>query len=159
MPKCPKCGKKFSSIQALSDHFRSIHPNEKFVPPRQPSSARNLTVIIVIVIIVIGSLVGYLIYVQQNTTTTSVTNYTSYIGDSVPSSLYQNLSGISSSTLTTIGAGQGVTKPSAVTGTALTNGNKPEVLYIGADYCPFCAAERWPCSLRFPSLELSPTSL
>jgi hypothetical protein len=25
----------------------------------------------------------------------------------------------------------------------LTSGGKPEVLYIGAEYCPFCAAERW----------------
>jgi len=25
----------------------------------------------------------------------------------------------------------------------LTLGGKPEVLYIGAEYCPFCAAERW----------------
>ena len=26
---------------------------------------------------------------------------------------------------------------------ALTAGGKPEVLYIGGQYCPFCAAERW----------------
>lgn len=25
----------------------------------------------------------------------------------------------------------------------LTSGGKPEVLYIGAEYCPYCAAERW----------------
>jgi hypothetical protein len=28
--------------------------------------------------------------------------------------------------------------------TVLTNGGKPEILYVGAEYCPFCAAERWP---------------
>lgn len=27
---------------------------------------------------------------------------------------------------------------------ALTLGGKPEVLYIGANYCPYCAAQRWP---------------
>lgn len=27
---------------------------------------------------------------------------------------------------------------------ALTAGGKPLVLYIGAEYCPFCAAQRWP---------------
>ena len=27
--------------------------------------------------------------------------------------------------------------------TELTLNNKPEILYIGAEYCPFCAAERW----------------
>jgi thiol-disulfide isomerase/thioredoxin len=26
----------------------------------------------------------------------------------------------------------------------LTSGGKPEVLVIGAEFCPFCAAERWP---------------
>jgi hypothetical protein len=27
--------------------------------------------------------------------------------------------------------------------TPLTSGGKPEVLYLGAEYCPFCAAQRW----------------
>ncbi|HEX3512763.1 MAG TPA: DUF929 family protein [Trebonia sp.] len=27
--------------------------------------------------------------------------------------------------------------------TALTSGGKPEVLYMGAEYCPYCAAQRW----------------
>jgi thiol-disulfide isomerase/thioredoxin len=26
---------------------------------------------------------------------------------------------------------------------ALTSNGKPEILYVGANYCPFCAAERW----------------
>jgi thiol-disulfide isomerase/thioredoxin len=30
-----------------------------------------------------------------------------------------------------------------VNGTALTSGGKPEVLYMGAEYCPYCAAQRW----------------
>ena len=34
--------------------------------------------------------------------------------------------------------------PKAVKGRLLTSGGKPEVLYIGADWCPFCATERWP---------------
>ena len=34
--------------------------------------------------------------------------------------------------------------PTKITGGApLTSGGKPEVLYMGAEYCPFCAAERW----------------
>ena len=31
-----------------------------------------------------------------------------------------------------------------VAGPPLTSGGKPEVLYVGANYCPYCAAERWP---------------
>jgi hypothetical protein len=29
------------------------------------------------------------------------------------------------------------------TAEAITSDGKPEILYIGAEYCPFCAAERW----------------
>lgn len=28
--------------------------------------------------------------------------------------------------------------------TPLTSAGKPEILYMGAEYCPYCAAERWP---------------
>jgi hypothetical protein len=31
-----------------------------------------------------------------------------------------------------------------LTGAPLTAGGKPEILYIGAEFCPICAAERWP---------------
>jgi Domain of unknown function (DUF929) len=34
--------------------------------------------------------------------------------------------------------------PSALTGAPLTSGGKPEMLYIGAEFCPICATERWP---------------
>jgi hypothetical protein len=39
--------------------------------------------------------------------------------------------------------GSAVTAPKTISGTALTNGGKPDMLYIGAEYCPYCAAERW----------------
>ena len=38
-------------------------------------------------------------------------------------------------------AGDALTR---VSGPALTSGGKPELLYVGANFCPFCAAERWP---------------
>ena len=52
---------------------------------------------------------------------------------------------VPASTLDAVGAGSGVTgSPKAISrGTPLTSGGKPEVLYMGAEYCPFCAAERW----------------
>lgn len=42
-----------------------------------------------------------------------------------------------------VGAGQASGHPASVTGAPLTSGGKPEVLYMGAEYCPYCAAERW----------------
>ena len=34
-------------------------------------------------------------------------------------------------------------KPTTVSGSPLTANGKPEILYMGAEYCPYCAAERW----------------
>ena len=39
------------------------------------------------------------------------------------------------------------TAPKKITARALTADGKPEVLYIGAEYCPYCAAERWPMAV------------
>jgi Domain of unknown function (DUF929) len=55
-----------------------------------------------------------------------------------------NTTSVPASTLTKVGAGSVASPPSALTnGTPLTSGGKPEMLYIGAEYCPFCAFERW----------------
>jgi hypothetical protein len=42
-----------------------------------------------------------------------------------------------------VGGGQVTSLPSAISGDPLTSDGKPEMLYIGAEYCPYCAAERW----------------
>lgn len=51
---------------------------------------------------------------------------------------------VPASTLDSVGAGTVTGGLTAVSGTPLTAGGKPEVLYIGAEYCPYCAAQRWP---------------
>ncbi len=50
------------------------------------------------------------------------------------------------SALDAVGAGQGISQPAPIApgAPAVTSDGKPEVLYIGAEYCPFCASERWP---------------
>jgi hypothetical protein len=48
------------------------------------------------------------------------------------------------SELEQVGAGSSNNRITRITGTALTGpGGKPLVFYYGAEYCPFCAAERW----------------
>jgi hypothetical protein len=57
--------------------------------------------------------------------------------------LVQSVTGLPQSTLDTVGSG-GVRNPiHAISAAPLTSDGKPEVLYIGAEYCPYCAAERW----------------
>ncbi len=43
-----------------------------------------------------------------------------------------------------VGTGTVKTPPTKVSGSALTYNGKPGVLYYGAEYCPYCATERWP---------------
>jgi hypothetical protein len=65
-------------------------------------------------------------------------------------SVISDLTTISPSVLNQVGSGPAgssavtplvtpVKKPAGL----LTSGGKPEMLYVGAEYCPFCAAERW----------------
>jgi hypothetical protein len=60
-------------------------------------------------------------------------------------STLSDLTGVSASTLNAVGAGVvTVAKPIvSIPGTSLTANGKPEVLYMGAEYCPYCATERW----------------
>jgi thiol-disulfide isomerase/thioredoxin len=48
---------------------------------------------------------------------------------------------------TTDSVGKGTANPKMLVplsgAPALASGGKPEVLYMGAEYCPFCATERW----------------
>jgi hypothetical protein len=57
----------------------------------------------------------------------------------------QALAALPASTLDAVGRGSDTTLPRAIAGQpALTADGKPLVLYVGAEYCPFCAAQRWP---------------
>jgi hypothetical protein len=63
---------------------------------------------------------------------------------SVPSTVVDDLLRVQPGTLDAAGRGKITTMPTALSGRpALTDGGKPLVLYIGAEYCPFCAAQRW----------------
>jgi len=50
---------------------------------------------------------------------------------------------VPSATLDTVGSGTVSARPTSISGAPLTSGGKPEMLYMGAEYCPYCAAERW----------------
>jgi hypothetical protein len=64
----------------------------------------------------------------------------------LPASVTNNITSVPPSTLASVGKGSVITSSppvTKVTGPALTSNGKPEMLYIGAEYCPYCAAMRW----------------
>lgn len=58
-------------------------------------------------------------------------------------SIVSKVTSVSMSTLDTVGIGSATTLPTKISAPPLTNNSKPEFFYEGAEYCPFCAAERW----------------
>jgi Domain of unknown function (DUF929) len=58
-------------------------------------------------------------------------------------SLTAQVTSVPVAVLDQVGGGMVSSLPTSVTGTPLTSGGKPEMLYIGAEYCPYCAAMRW----------------
>ncbi len=96
---------------------------------------RTLTTTAIVAIIMVGIILGviFLYHPQRQDP---------LIGTPIPATLYNQLAGVSDTTLATIGTGA-ATALTSEKGSSLTYGGKPEMLYIGAEYCPFCAAERW----------------
>jgi thiol-disulfide isomerase/thioredoxin len=69
-------------------------------------------------------------------------------GAALPASVAASIGSVPASTLGAVGTG--TTFPHTVApaaGAPLTAGGKPEVLYVGAEFCPYCATERWPLAV------------
>jgi thiol-disulfide isomerase/thioredoxin len=65
-------------------------------------------------------------------------------GTALPASVIKDITSVPAGTLASIGSGGAYAKTvSPVSAPALTSGGKPEILYMGAEYCPYCATERW----------------
>jgi hypothetical protein len=66
-------------------------------------------------------------------------------GSALAASVAKKVSGVPAATLDAVGTG--ATYKGAIqkisNGPPLTSSGKPQVVYVGAEYCPFCAAERW----------------
>ncbi|MGA2666264.1 MAG: DUF929 family protein [Nitrososphaerales archaeon] len=98
---------------------------------------RIVTISIVVVIIAAVVILAFIVQSANNCPNCS------YIGKPVSDSVVSALKGVSDQTLNTIGVPSGVIPPNKITGQTLTSGGKPEVFYLGGDYCPYCAVERW----------------
>jgi thiol-disulfide isomerase/thioredoxin len=64
-------------------------------------------------------------------------------------SVVNNVTSVPTATLDKVGSGSGQVSSTPIipikgSQPPLTSGGKPEMLYMGAEYCPYCAAERWP---------------
>src|SRR5215472_389147 len=110
---------------------------------------------IIVLVIVLAFIVVKLSQGSSNSDNSSST------GTALPASVSSQITGVPAATLDRIGKGavptftQGKLPFTPGSGAPLTSGGKPEMLYIGAEYCPYCAAMRWPMAValsRFGTL-------
>ena len=93
------------------------------------------------VVVVIAIVVGFVVFKANHKTPAGSSTAT---GTVLSASTLNNIGNVPASTLNAVGAG--TSNPNSIikiAGGKLTSNGKPEVLYIGAEYCPYCATERW----------------
>jgi thiol-disulfide isomerase/thioredoxin len=100
-----------------------------------------------------GSILGVIVIVvafiviktTQNPASAKSSDSTSAAGTTLPASVVKDVTTVPASTLASVATGTADPKSVSLVSSAkpLTSGGKPEVLYIGAQYCPYCATERW----------------
>ena len=94
------------------------------------------------VLAVIAIVVAFVVIKANNKPSSGGSGSIPVTGTALPASVNTS---VSPGTLDTVGVGSlsGGLPIQAVTGAGLTSNGKPEMLYIGAEYCPYCAAMRW----------------
>ena len=81
-----------------------------------------------------------------------------------PASLVAKVTSLDPKIFEAVGQGSATPLPKPVQAPALTQDGKPRIVYIGAEYCPYCAAERWPMVIAlsrfgsFSNLQVSHSS-
>lgn len=110
---------------------------------RRAQQRQRILIVSGAVIAVIAIVVVIIVVLPGSKSSSTATNGPT---GSALASVVSDVTGVPAATLDKIGDGGGAvsSKPAAINGgAALTANGKPEMLYMGAEYCPYCAAERW----------------
>jgi len=121
-----------SEPKAAAKGGRGRQPNR-----RREESKRSWVVLgaAIAIIVVIAALFAFRFGNSSSPTVTS---------SPVSTAVLNNLNSISADTENAVGSGSGPDSLVAVRDQPLTGaGNRPQVMYYGAEYCPYCAGERW----------------
>ena len=110
---------------------------------RRAEQRRRILIASGSVVVVLAIVVAFVV-IKLNSKTGSDNSPNGPTGAAL-ASVASTVTSVPASALDTVADGSGsvTTKPTTISGPALTANGKPEVLYMGAEYCPYCAAERW----------------
>jgi hypothetical protein len=93
-----------------------------------------------VIVVLIAALVLVKLTNGKNGSTTTATPSAT----TLPASVVKSITTVPTATSDKVGATGLTSVPVSIKAPALTAGGKPKLLYVGAEYCPYCAAERWP---------------
>jgi Domain of unknown function (DUF929) len=108
---------------------------------RRAEARRRLYLASSSVVAVIAVVVGLIIWKEASSASAKLGPATA----AETAQVSRQITTVPASTLNAVGAGSGVNPvvPTQGSPATLTASGKPEILYVGAEYCPYCAAERW----------------
>jgi hypothetical protein len=90
-------------------------------------------------VIVVLVLIGIFIAVANQGSSSA----SAHVGQPAAATIVRAVTTVSPSVIATVGTGNLPDPYRAISGPALTTHGRPQVLYIGGEFCPFCAADRW----------------
>ncbi len=106
---------------------------------KKAASAQRGQIITLVSIVVVLLIVAALILIKINKPSSAATPTTL-----APADVVAAATSVPASAFSQIGYDPTTPSPKPIKESAsLASGGLPEVLYMGADYCPFCAAQRW----------------
>jgi hypothetical protein len=90
-------------------------------------------------VVVVALIIGIAVVITLGRHTSS-----NKVGAANPT-LVSKVTGVSQQTADSVGGGSiaAASRPQTISGTPLGTATKPTLLYVGAEFCPFCAAQRW----------------
>jgi hypothetical protein len=112
---------------------------------RRAERRRRILIASGAILVVVVIAVVFVVIKLNNNKSTTVTGASNGPTGSALVPVVDKVTTVPVSTLNSVGDGGGQVsgKPISIPGSALTANGKPEMLYIGAEYCPYCGAERW----------------
>jgi hypothetical protein len=110
-------------------------PPRRFAPSTLAFASIGLVVVIILVFVVV-----------KITSGSNTPSQNSVLPAPTPASatVVSEVTGVTPAEANTVGIGTSVTPPQVLKNQPkLTDNGKPEMLFIGAEFCPYCGAERW----------------
>jgi hypothetical protein len=145
--RSPATAGRTSSRPSKKDRAARHHAAEQAAARRRQQARQRQRLIVAggvvaLVVLVLGVMV--VVKVGSGGRTGATEHSPGAVTGVAPPELIRDVTGVPAAVLDTVGAGTVNAVPRPVTGQpALVSGGKPLVLYVGAEYCPFCAAQRW----------------